>query len=126
MTKPKSTAHSQTGKPDAKHPDAEPGAASTTASPKGHAWRGEGVEAAPVHGEETSEAAAARAEGNAPLPLESAAREARHALDPSTYDPARPKSDSPDDSAENLAEKEEAAREAHAEEPSRHAPHGKL
>jgi hypothetical protein len=86
-----------------------------------HAWHGEGVEPAGA-GTETAEAAAARAEGNAPLSVE-AAEAADRAGDPSDH--AEHKHPHPDDSAENLKEKQQAAREAHAEAP-RHGPHGKL
>ncbi len=92
---------------------------------KPHTWHGEGVEPQPG-ASESPEAAAARAEGNAPLSVEAAVEEDRRDVhaDASTR-PGTP-SRKPGDDAENIEEKRQAAKEAHAELPSRHSPHGKL
>ena len=99
--------------------------APASTSPKSHAWQGEGVEPEPGSSE-SPEAAAARAEGNAPLSVAAAVEEDRRDVhaDASTR-PGTPSHKAGDD-AENIEEKRQAAKEAHAELPSRRSPHGKL
>jgi len=82
----------------------------------GHRWRGGGVEPTAPGAESTPEAAAQRAEGNGPGDATGtfAWRHPPHA------------EASPADEAENAEEKRQAAAEEHAEQPLKHAPHGRL
>lgn len=84
-------------------------------------WRGDETRAG-AGGSETPEAAAERAEGNAPLSVAEAQRRSNELPDeaPSTIPP--PPVDAAD-SRENLEEKREAAAEEHAAEPDH--PHSK-
>ncbi len=103
-----------TSAPSAKHPKARPISA----------WHGQETRPGPG-GSETPEAAASRAEGNAPLPVEEALRRIEETPEEQLGN-ARSHSKDASDSDENVEEKREAAAEEHATQPSRRAPYGKL
>lgn len=99
---------------------AQPGASET-----GHHWRGGGVEPGTTAVHETAEAAASRAEGNAPVTVAEAKDSGGRDRHPGAR--AMPASaEAKADEAENAEEKRQAAAEEHADQPVKHAPHGRL
>lgn len=86
-------------------------------------WRGDAVAAAGPVGQ-SAEEAAARAEGNAPLPAEAVANGEDRGTFPDQGPRRQPASGA--DDAENAEEKRQSAAEDHAREPFRGPIHGRL
>jgi len=86
-------------------------------------WRGDAVEAGAPAGQ-SAEEAAARAEGNAPLPGEAVANGEDRGTFPDQVPRRRPARGA--DDAENAEEKRQSAAEDHAQGPSRGPIHGRL
>jgi len=97
----------------------------TKGAMKRTSWRGEEVSSTPAKLASSAEDAASRAEGNAPVRADVAARD----RNPGTYTekgPARrPRANDPD-VVENEEEKRRSAAEDHATQSSRHFPYGRL
>ena len=95
----------------------------------GHSWKGEAVEEPEASARsEPPEAAARRAEGNAPVAAE---RASDRSTAPGTFywkHPPHPDAALDDEAArrENEEEKRQSAAEEHAADSPKHAPHGRL
>jgi hypothetical protein len=89
-------------------------------------WRGQETRPG-AGGSETPEAAASRAEGNAPVNADDEARRTAEAdRSVSRQDPPHRRPAAGADDKENAEEKRRAAAEEHSTSASRRAPHGKL